>query len=271
MNKVKIHTVKEVLSEIDNAIKYKKPFSLIRWGDGGLKFLHSIITNNQTRLLSIITKEGIPVDKIYTVFYLWGKYAREANFIDTPAIYFTNTFWRRFKRQDIIPIIKDWKNIYDCSEFDNYNYCNPEVNFLMILKDLNKRNLMDTIRNKKIYCVTNYTKTKSDLEKVCNVKMIEVVGFHGNQYDNNYKDVTKLIKKDANKCDLWLIGAGELGRIYSGLIKQYGGRSLDMGSVFDFWAGSKLPKRLEEYIYKPSRHSIELRLTEKGKKYKKYI
>lgn len=269
--KAEIHTVKEILYEINKSIKHKEPFSLIRFGDGGLKFLHSVLINNQTRLLSIITKEGIPVDKIYSVFYLWGKYVREANFIDTPAIYFTKKFWRRFKRLDVIPIIKDWKNIYDCSEFDNNRYCNPEVNFLMILKGLNKKNLIDTIRGKKIYCITNYPKVKSVLDKICNVKIIEVVGFHGNQYENNYKDVTKFIKKNANKCDLWFVGAGELGRIYSGLIKQYGGRALDMGSVFDFWAGAKLPKRLTDYIYKPSRHSIEVRLTEKGKKYKKYL
>jgi hypothetical protein len=271
MKTIKIYTVKEVLSELNDCIIRAKPFSLIRFGDGGLKFLHSILINNQNRILSVIKKEGIPVDKIYSVFYLWGKYVREANFIDTPKIYFTNKFWRRFKRSDIIPIIKDWKNIYDCSEFDNDRYCNPEINFLSILKGLNKNNLIDIIRNKKVYCITNYPEVKSVLNKICNYKIIQVVGFHENQYKHNYKNITRFIKENANNCDIWLVGAGELGRIYSGLIKQYGGRALDMGSVFDFWAGAKLPKRLINYIYRPSKNSIEVRLTKDGMKYKNYL
>lgn len=221
--------------------------------------------------MSVIKKEGIPVDKIYPIFYLWGKYVREADFIDTPAIYFTKKFWRRFKREDIIPIIKDWKNIYDCSEFDNKNYCNPEFNFLSIIKGLNKTNLIDSVRGKKVYCITNYPEVKSVLTTFCNPKIIEIVGFYGNQYEKNYKDVTKFIKYNANKCDCWFTGAGELGRIYTGMIKQYGGRAIDMGSVFDYWAGAQLPKRLKDYIYRPSRHSIEVRLTDKGEKYKKYL
>lgn len=269
--KVKIYNVNEILSEIEKSIKKRKPFSLIRMGDGGLKFMHSILNNNQTRILSVIEKEGIPVDKIYSVFYLWGKYVREANFIDTPAIYFTDKFWRRFKRKDIIPIIKDWKNIYDCSEFDNDRYCNPEFNFLSILKGINKRNILDVIRGKSVYCITNYPEVKSKLKAFCNPNIIKIVGFHGNQYEKNYKDVTRFIKNNATKCDVWFVGAGELGRIYSGLIKHYGGRSIDMGSVFDFWAGSDLPKRLKEYIYKPSRRSMEIRLTDMGKKYKDFL
>jgi len=271
MKKIEIYKVKYILEELEDCMTNRKPFSTIRLGDGGIKMLHSILTNNQDRILSILKKEGISPTKIYPIFYLFGKYFSQANFIDTPEMYFSEKFWPRFTREDIIPIIRDWNNIYHDSEIDNDRYCNPEINFLSILKGVHKKNLISLIRGKKIYCITNYPQVKSVLNKICDSKIIEIVGFYGNQYKNNYKDVTKIIKKNANKCDLWLVGAGELGRIYSGLIKQYGGRSFDIGSVFNFWVGAKLPKRLVDYIYRPSKHSIEVRLTEKGKKYKEYI
>lgn len=272
MKKIKIYKVKEILEELEDAIKNRKPFSIIRLGDGGIKFLHSILTNNKTRLVSIIKKEGIPPKMIYPFFYLFGKYLSQANFIDTPQMYFNKEFWPRFKRPDIIPIIKDWRNIYYDSEINNGNrYCNPEFNFLSLLKGINKRNLTDIIRNKMVYCITNCRGIKPILQRVCNVKIIEIVGWNGNLYENNYKDVTKFIKKNANEPDLWFMGAGEIGRIWSGMIKQRGGRVVDVGSLFDVWCGKKLPKRLENFIFKTFKTGLEFRLTEKGKKYKEYI
>lgn len=268
---IRIYKVNEVLSELEFCINKKRPFSLIRFGDGGIKLMHSVLYDNKDRLLNIIQKEGLPPEKIFSIFYLWGKSARNANFIDCPEIYFTKEFWPRFTREDIIPVIKDWKNIYINSEFDNDKFVNPEIHFLSILKGVYKKNLIDIIRGKKIFCVTNYPQVRGDLKKNSEVRMYNIVGFFKNQYKEDYKRMTKIIKKEANKCDLWLVGAGELGRIYSGLIKQYGGRAFDLGSVFDCWAGSVIPKRLKNYIYKPSKHSLEFRLTDYGKKYKKFL
>jgi hypothetical protein len=39
--------------------------------------------------------------------------------------------------------------------------------------------------------------------------------------------------------DLWLVGAGVLGKVYCADIKRAGGVALDIGSVFDGWAGVK--------------------------------
>jgi len=290
--KIKIYKVKEILEEIECAILNKKPFSLIRIGDGGVDFLRSVLTNNIERLLVILGKEGIPHTKIYSIFYLFGKYCSQANFIDYPDIYHTKEFWPRFKKPKATLITKDWRNtyndikiynnekfflmkqwkdIYNDAEIYNDQYCNPEFNFLSLLKGINEKNLIDIIRNKTVYCITNFIETKPLLQTVCNVKIIRIVGTGKNLYKRNYKDVTKFIKKNANKCDLWFVGAGEIGRIFSGMIKQHGGRTIDIGSVFDCWSGRKIPKRLEKFIFRISENSLEFRLTENGKKYGKYI
>jgi len=294
MKKIKVYKVKEILEELDDAILNKKPFSLIRLGDGGVDFMRSVLTNNMERLLIILEKESIPHTKIYPIFYLFGKYCSQANFIDCPDIYHTKEFWPRFKRPKAVSITKDWrdtynfdsvkvynnekfflmkqwKDIYNDAEIYNNRYCNPEFNFLSLLKNINKKNLIDVIRNRTVYCIINFTETKSLLKTVCNVKIIKIVGAYKNLYKHNYKDVTKFIKKNANKCDLWFVGAGEIGRIFSGMIKQHGGRAIDIGSVFDCWSGRKIPKRLEKFIFRISENNLEFRLTENGKKYKEYI
>ncbi len=274
-NEIKIYTVKEILNELEDCINYKKPFSLIRYGDGGIKVLESILyNNNNPRFLEILDKEGILFNKVYSIFHLWGKFATEANFIDSPEIYFTDKFWPRFteqKRNIILPVIKNWSRIYYNANFDNYRYCNPEVNFLMLIQRNDCPNLINIIKNKKIRCITNHKDVNSYLSQVCDCSICEISGWYENQFINNYRDVTKEIKRDAKKYDLWLVGAGELGRVYTGLIKKHGGRAIDIGSVFDCWVKDELPVRLKGYITRLSIKDLRFRFTNISKKYMKYI
>jgi len=291
MKKIEIYKVKYILEELEDAIINKKPFSLIRIGDGGIDFLRSVLINNTERLIIISEKEGIPPTKIYSLFYLFGKYLSQANFIDTPEVYFNNDFWPRFKRPKISSTLEDWRNIcttkmynsekfflmkqwkdiYYNSEINNSRYCNPEFNFLSLLRGVNEKNLIDIIRKKTVYCITNNEEVKPILQKICNVKIIEIVGWHKNLYKNNYKSVSKFIKKNASRPDIWLMGAGEWGRVFSGMIKQHGGRTVDMGSIFGCWCGRNIPKRLEKFIFKLSETDLEFGLTKEGKKYKTFI
>lgn len=275
MNKIRIYTVKEILTELSDCIKNKKPFSLIRFGDGGIKFLESIIYNrNQQRFLEILDKEGIPYNKVYSIFHLWGKFATEANFIDSPEIYFTDKFWPRFteqKRMRVLPTIKDWRKIYQNAEFDNNRFCNPEVNFLMLIQRNDCPNLIDIIKNKKIRTITDHQVINKFLSRVCNSSLLEISGWYQNQFINSFRNVTKEIKRDAKKYDLWLVGAGELGRVYTGLIKKHGGRALDIGSVLDCWITNNLPTRLAGYITRLSPISLKFRFTNISKRYAKYI
>jgi hypothetical protein len=57
----------------------------------------------------------------------------------------------------------------------------------------------------------------------------------------------RLIRNNAAKYDLFLIGAGFLGKIYCNEVKRCGGRVFDSGRLFDFWGGMRVidsrPKR----------------------------
>lgn len=271
-----IYKIDDILSKLENCIKYKIPFSHIRFGDGGIKFIDAILNGNFDQLKLIIKKEGLPYRKVVEVFELWGYYARHADFIDTPEVYFNNTFWPRVKKRkkDINKATKikmtNWKTLYNQSEFDNENYCNPESNYLMIIKRPGYKNLFDIMKDKKIALITARPEVGAVLQDY-SVDIIKIVGHYENQYKNSFHEVMDIIKYTANKYDFWMVAAGELGRIYTGLIKECGGRAIDIGFVIEFWQGENLHPRLHPFMTRNINNSLELALTNKGKKYDNWI
>jgi hypothetical protein len=113
-----IYTKDQILRDVDDAIKNKRSFSLIRFGDGGLKAMQSLLDNNEENIEIISNKEGIPVEEFKEIISLWAIYANSADYIDSPIVYFNNLFWKRYKK-DYIPInilttnlLKRWNIIY---------------------------------------------------------------------------------------------------------------------------------------------------------------
>jgi hypothetical protein len=91
-----------------------------------------------------------------------------------------------------------------------------------------------------------------------------------NQY-KVFQDVLNKIKSDARKYDLWLVAAGELGRIYPGIIKFNGGRAFDIGSTVDYWVTKRIPDRLKLFIEQDDNFNLKVKLTEKGSLYRQHI
>jgi len=265
-----IYTVDDILNKLDNCIEYKLPFSHIRFGDGGIKLIDCLLYDDRKLLATIVKKEGLPQEYLIEIFDLWGYYARQADFIDTPEVYYNGTFWPRIKKPGK-PInietdlkMRSWKDLYSRAEFDNENYCNPESNCLMIIKIPGKKNLFDVIKNRKVCCITAKPEIKSLFPKW---DIVEIVGQWKNQYKNSFKEVVDIIKYTATEYDFWLVAAGELGRIYSGLIKEHGGRCLDIGFVIEFWLTGYIHPRFHVFVNKALNNNLELVLTNEGKKY----
>jgi len=271
-----IYQVDDILEKLENCIKNKIPFSHIRFGDGGIKFLDAILHANFEQMRIIISKEGLPAAKLVEIFELWGYYSRRADFIDTPEVYFNDTFWPRVKKKGK-PINKetkakmlDWKNLYFDSEFDNESYCNPESNYLMVIRRSNVKNILDLMKNKRIALITAKPKVKKDLSDY-SVDIIEIVAHYQNQYKNSFHEVMDIIKHQSKNYDFWLVAAGELGRIYTGEIKERGGRAVDIGFVVEFWMGESIHPRILPYLKRSDKNKLELLLTKEGRKYERWI
>jgi len=268
------YKVDDIFAKLANCIEYNKPFSHIRFGDGGIKFIHSMLYDDREQLKIIIEKEGLPPHKIVDIFNLWGYYARHADMIDTPEVYFNGEFWPREKKPNK-PInapteqkLRDWESLYYNSEFDNDNYCNPESNFLMILKRDGKPTLMDFMKDKKICLITAKPEVKAALSDY-NIDVLKIVAHYENQYQNSFPQIMEMIHNRAKDYDFWMVAAGELGRIYTGAIKKLGGRAIDMGFVIEFWLGAKIHPRFLRFMER--RNSHELVLTDDGKEFERYI
>ncbi len=269
-----IYKIDEVMEKLENCIKYRLPFSHIRFGDGGIKLIHSMLAPDFEQLRIIINKEGLPSTRVVEIFELWGYYARHADFIDTPEVYYNDTFWPREKKpgKNINPPteekLRNWKKLYHDAEFDNDNYCNPESNFLMILRREHKQNLMEFMKNKRICLITARPEVKSTLPGY-DIDIVEIVAHYEDQYRNSFSQVMDIIKHRAQDYDFWMVAAGELGRIYTGAIKDLGGRAIDIGFVIEFWLGGELHPRFLSFMERINTH--ELVLTEIGRQYEEYI
>ena len=276
---MKIYKVKEILDKLENCIENDIPFSHIRFGDGGLKYMAAILDGDIKNLKIILNKEGMPAERIVDILELWGYYARQADFVDTPQVYMDGYFWPRIKgkTKDISEgtshKLITWKDYYSRCEIDNENYCNPESNYLMTLTSpYHKRNLLDVMKDRKVCIITARPGIKATLQEFgYNVDIIQIVKQYEDHYKRCFTDTIYQIRERASNYDFWLVAAGELGRLYSGVIKEYGGRTIDIGFVIEFWMGWDLHPRLEVFMERNPDNYLEALLTKRGQIFARYI
>jgi hypothetical protein len=272
VKKMKINKISTVLNKLSRNMIDKKPFSLIRIGDGGLKLLHAYYFNDEKQMTDIVQKEGIPLEQWKNVVEMWKYALNSADYIDTCQVYLDGDFWPRV-RKNRLPMseqtqwkINNWKMIYEASGITNTSYINPEINFLSCLEELN-RSLIEVLDDKNVCIITAHRKyLQFVLPYSWKVDYCDIVDFGQEHYNSNFTDVCNRIGRDAKNYDVWLVAAGELGRHYSGLIKSNGGRSFDVGSLTNYWAYGEIPVRLQPYM-KRSSNELKLALTEEGRKY----
>jgi len=276
---VKIFKVEEILEKFENCIINKIPFSLIRFGDGGLKFMSAVLRGDLKSLNQIIKKEGLPHDYIISILELWGYYARQADFIDCPQVYFDGYFWPRVK-SDIRKIsdstckkLIGWENLYSRCEFDNDSYCNPEFNYLMTIRfSKDRKNILDLMKDRKVCIISALPGIKETFKTFGYfVDVVQIVRQYENHYERSFENVAAHIREYAGKYDFYLTAAGELGRIYSGMIKEYGGRTIDLGFILQFWLGFDLHPRLQPFLMRNSNNHLETKLTKKGREFMRFI
>ncbi len=269
-----IFKVDDILRSLSRSIADNTPFSHIRFGDGGLKFIDAFIRKDNENLDKIVEKEGLPPSKLAEVFGLWGYCARRADFIDCPEVYYNGTFWPRIKKkfknisEGTQELLIGWKDIYRQAKFDNNSYCNPESNYLMTVdRNIipNSYTLLNVMRHRRV-CIISARKELEDRFSDYDVTVHQIVAQYQDHYKACYRDTMKFIASMAPNFDLWLVAAGELGRIYSGFIKECGGRSIDIGFVADFWCGKGLHSRLTRFMFR-SENPLLTDLTAEGREY----
>jgi len=276
-----LHSTVQILNNLQIAIEKKQPFSLIRFGDGGLKFMKAVQINNIDYLKNAELKESIPVVESKKVVSLWSKYANQANYIDTPAVYFSSNFWPRVKNKKMVPattrvleVCMQWESIYQKTKISTARpFCNPDVNFLALVHSSSKKTLLSVLRERKICVISIYPKIDCLEEITSASSFLKINDIYQNQFAKDFVRIIKLIENPdfVSQFDLFLVAAGELGRLYSGIIAQNSGRAFDIGSAVSFFQERKIPSRLEPFLKPHASNPMLLEFTKQSYKYKDFI
>lgn len=254
-----ITTTHDILTDLNEHIKQKKPFSTIRYGDaifgilatffapdlldrGKWKGRKGIKASN-----SIMGQLTIPTKKRDKIVLKLAQAGNEANYCDSfDAYFYLNT------RKGVGIVGEKWKEIHEAAGIKHENYCSPFVHYFSIVEG--EMNLFDLMKGRRIFCISNQVHIVNKLQKTSKAKTIKSYriprrGRRGGHFKLHYPKIMRFIKNNAKKYDLFLIGGGLLGKLYCAEVKRCGGRAFDVGRVFDFWGGTrKIDSRPKRFV-----------------------
>jgi len=262
-----LYKLNHILADINDHVKSKKPFSIVRIGDGDLKLLDALVLGRMNK--QKFDRSGIPHNKVDWVLQLYRESCNFANYTSSFEMYYTDQFWHRKFSDGTKSKVMDWKRIYKKVGITNTNFCNPEIGHLLFLDQ--KNNLLKIMEEKRICLITCYGRVgkfllKCGVEKADTIKIPAIGRGHYNQYNS----VKEKISERIEDFDMFLISAGALGKGYALCIKNLGGIAIDVGQVINFWAGRPIAGRFRGVLGKgkrPGTFEIRKRLQQ----YRKFI
>jgi hypothetical protein len=256
---VKVNKTKDILNDLERSIQSQTPFSLIRFGDAGLGILAAYLCSsninfgkkwgsNKGKLAAkeILLRLSIPEKKHHKVLQQVVEASNNANYIDSYD-------GDMIAKLPVGQLAFSWKEIHEDIGIKNNSYCSTFFHYFSIVE--NEYNLFDIMKDRKIFCINNIIPNFSKkLKERSKCKILDFYRIPGRgrttrHYKNHYKEVCKIIKENARDYDIFLIGAGLLATIYCDVVKNNGGRALDIGTVFHLWKGAKIhPARPAKFL-----------------------
>ena len=262
-----IYKLDYILNDIHNHLISKKPFSLVRFGDGCIKWYAEASRGKMSRsLLKKAAAQGnIPSKEILKFHERWIEPARESNYIDSFEPYFSDNFWDRKFSDSTKKRVQLFEKWYEEMGLHS-NYCNPEIPHLMFLN--RKRNLFDIMKDYRICLITAFKKAKRKLSAEFDVGHIIIPGRGGDLFHKTEKIKNVIIESSSNY-DLYLVGAGAYSFELVHTARKCGKVALSIGQVFDSWALNRNPERIKGWI--EMRGDLRFELTKKAKRFSKHL
>jgi len=247
---------------IINAVKSSRPFSMVRLGDGEFmvikypKYASEIKCKNHIKRW--FETKSLSVKQLKSISNQICKACKDADLLGVPSIREQRLYpkWKKFNSRlseyGISENDKRYFHFYQLSALYMEGYLYKALNGLDKIHCITCRNIGEEIKksfhikNAEIYLIPP------------ELYAYNVFAKKHNKNPNNYKHYPdlynmfyKLFTKHSMKGKVFLVGAGGLGKIYCNWIKQAGGIALDIGALFDGWAGIysrpylKNPKRFK--------------------------
>lgn len=271
----KTFTSKHIGQDIVKHLKNKEPFSLIRLGDADLRLMQRIdkvekfkrgeIGFSPIGYIKKFRQQGIEPNKIPMLYDIYREACNNANYVSGFDCWLdTNNYWYRNTASDgALNTLKNWRNTYKRMNITNENYCNPDINFHLFMNA--NFNLLNFLKGKTICLVTPWIGALNRLKNAgysvhhiriphMNPKGIRIKEVPdltkppaGKKWHTDvYEIIKNKIKKKSKKCDIFFIGAGNLGRGYSNHVKECGKVAIDLGKVMDSWHRGEVFGRMKK-------------------------
>ncbi len=227
------------LETVKERLKEKQPFAFTRFSDGEIMLLNR--HEYYDDYISIVTK-------------LWGYKPGENELreIDTwlrVALEFSDIIGypteRHLKREDYF---KDADKIFRNCVQTQYHHTFTSVDVAYEL--MYEKKLNDLLQDLPILNYISCRNLDNEFKERFNIKNINsfiiapepkfTSGYKGEKhYPDQFYKIEQWIKEREVKGELCLVGGGVFSKIYNIWFKNQGGISLDIGAVFDLWAGKK--------------------------------
>lgn len=238
---------------IERKVMNKDRLSMVRLGDGEFIIIKypkfTPVARCKARINRWFDADKLTLKEVKTIRNLIYKACRNADILGVPSV--------RERRQ-----YGKWKNF--CKMCFNYNlFWSKQIyyHFYQVV-NLDYRKILR--HTDMIFCIT-CRDIRKELERAFNVKvklfLIPPEKFTYKRKGNNpgynkyngkphypdlYLDILKWIDSNPVKGRVCLIGAGGLGKYYCMRVKERGGIGLDIGALFDGWAGIKTRPYLKQ-------------------------
>jgi len=248
--------INELLIVLINAIEEKKPYSMVRLGDGEGRILgYPLVFDDRVYVNQVLTYQfgrGV-LKRLEVEFgerYLECSMSELKGFIINAisnADVIGAPSWLHFRaevtEENIVPLaaqsvcLEYVKPEHDrgCLVFDHFVFKPFHQNgfFKQLLSHVDKLHIV------------SHTDISDRIKEHFNLKDCEHIKIPGHQsfmdtkelhYPVVYKDILKKLAM-ASQGDVYFVAAGYLGKHYCNHIKNSGGIAIDIGSIFDGWCG----------------------------------
>lgn len=238
-------------------------FSLVRMGDGEGNVLSSRRLNLYPALLNYTLEkishlhfgslDVVPQHK-FKIANLISDAAASADFVGMPD---NEALRRHYKKPDDELDIRACMGLFYANTASSFINTDKQVNWWIARSLLpHFDEIISNYRN--VVLITNHSKLEShaiDRFKLESCTTIQIPNQAKNQkykhlnthfYPNTY--LTTLNNIPHQKGALYLVGAGLLGKSICSYIKRFKGHAIDVGSIFDIWAGLITRPGVEEEL-----------------------
>lgn len=237
-------TMDGVFSRIAECLRTNKPISLVRFGDGEAMVLNAF---NDTTSLNFILKKLLghvpPFEDVVQIRHNLIQAYRETDIIGVPVInrhiHDPKSYWQKANGilrdavGDAYLVKKEITNIDVHSHFLDKGYYDAMLSSCGdTLCYISCRQLDEAFKRR--YGIKNVHSF------IIAPEMYYTSGYEGPpHFPDQYEQIKEWIKTSPVKGNLCLTGTGVVGKIYNNWFRDEGGISMDVGSIFDSWAGKR--------------------------------